>query len=70
MTASMISSGARLIFMTGWEAQGQDIMCRGPKRWRSVQLDDEGSNKSYKKPNPQYCPYGLTKFEKNRDQHL
>jgi hypothetical protein len=44
----------------------EDIMCRAPKRRRTLQLNDEGSNQSYKKPNPQRCPDGLTKSQKRR----
>jgi hypothetical protein len=68
--ASMIGSGARPMFMIGWEAQGQAIMCQAPKRRHTVQLDDEGSNKPYKKPNSQRCPYGLTMSQKRRVQQL
>jgi hypothetical protein len=35
-----------------------------------VELHDEGSNRSYTKPNPQWCPNGLTKSHKRRVQHL
>jgi hypothetical protein len=33
-------------------------------------LDDEESSRSYKKPNPQWCPDGLTKSQKRRVQRL
>jgi hypothetical protein len=46
----------------------EDIMCRAPERRRTLQLDDEGSSQSYKKPNPQWCPDGLTKSQKRRVQ--
>jgi hypothetical protein len=46
-----------------------DIMCRDPERWRTLQLDDEGSRQTHKKPNPQWCPDGLTKSQKRRVQH-
>jgi hypothetical protein len=48
----------------------EDIMCRAPKRRRTLQLDDEGSRQTRKKPNPQWCPDGLTKSRKRRVQHL
>jgi hypothetical protein len=32
----------------------EDIMFWAPEWWRTVQLDDEGSYWSYKKPNPQW----------------
>jgi hypothetical protein len=35
-----------------------------------IQLDDERSSQSYKKPNPQWCPDGLTKSQKTRVQRL
>jgi hypothetical protein len=31
----------------------EDIMCRAPKHRRTLQLDDEGSSQTRKKPNPQ-----------------
>jgi hypothetical protein len=46
------------------------IMFRAPKRRCTLQLDDEGSSQSYKKPNPQWCPDGLTKSQKRRVQSL
>jgi hypothetical protein len=48
----------------------EDIMCRTPERRHTVQLDDEGSNRSYKKLNPQWCPDGLTKSQKRRVRRL
>jgi hypothetical protein len=47
-----------------------DIMCRAPERRRTLQLDDEGSSQTHKKPNPQWCPDGLTKSQKRRFQRL
>jgi hypothetical protein len=38
----------------------EDIMCRAPELQHTIQLDDEGSSQTYKKPNPQWCPNGLT----------
>jgi hypothetical protein len=37
----------------------EDIMCRAPKRQYIVQLYNEGTSQSHKKPNPQWCPNGL-----------
>jgi hypothetical protein len=51
-------------------APDEDIMCRAPKRRHTIQLDDEGSSQSYKKPNPQWCPDGLTKYQERRVQRL
>jgi hypothetical protein len=48
----------------------EDIICRAPERRRTLQLDDEGSSQTHKKPNPQWCPDGLTKSQKRRVQHL
>jgi hypothetical protein len=47
-----------------------DIMCRDPEHRRTLQLDDEGSSQTRKKPNPQWCPDGLTKSQKRRVQRL
>jgi hypothetical protein len=35
-----------------------------------LQLDDEGSSQTRKKPNPQWCPDGLSKSQKRRVQRL
>jgi hypothetical protein len=35
-----------------------------------LQLDDEGSSQTRKKPNPQWCPDGLTKSQKRRVHRL
>jgi hypothetical protein len=35
-----------------------------------MQLDSEGLNQTCKKPNPQWCPDGLTKSQKRRVQRL
>jgi hypothetical protein len=48
----------------------EDIMCRAPERQRTLQLDDERSSQTRKKPNPQWCPDGLTKSQKRRVQRL
>jgi hypothetical protein len=48
----------------------EDIMCRARERRCTMQLDDEGSNQSYKKPNPQWCPDGLTKSHKKKSSVL
>jgi hypothetical protein len=47
-----------------------DIMCRAPECQRTLQLDDGGSSQTCKKPNPQWCPNGLTKSQKRRVQRL
>jgi hypothetical protein len=39
----------------------EDIMCRAPEHQRALQLNDEGSSQTHKKPNPQWCPDGLPK---------
>jgi hypothetical protein len=44
----------------------EDIMCRDPERQCTLQLDDEGSSQTHKKPNPQWCPDGSTKSQKRR----
>jgi hypothetical protein len=51
-------------------APDEDIMCRGPKHRRTLQLEDEGSSQTRKKPNLQWCPDGLTKSQKRRVQFL
>jgi hypothetical protein len=80
----MIGWGAGPAFMIGWEAESnnrlkemadslvpdEDIMCRALECRRTLQLDDERSSQSYKKPNPLWCPDGLTKSHKRRVQHL
>jgi hypothetical protein len=43
-----------------------DIICESIKRRRMLQLDDVGSSETHKKPNLQWCPDGLTKFQKRR----
>jgi hypothetical protein len=48
----------------------EDIACRDPERWLTLQLDDEGSKQTRKKPNPQWCPNGLTKSQKRRVKRL
>jgi hypothetical protein len=48
----------------------EDIMCRALERRRTLQLNDDGSSQIRKKPNPQWCLYGLTKSQKRRVQHL
>jgi hypothetical protein len=48
----------------------EDIMCRAPERRRTLQLDDEGSSQTRKKPNRQWCLDGLTKSQKRRVQRL
>jgi hypothetical protein len=47
-----------------------DITCRAPERRCTLQMDDEGSSQTRKKPNPQWCPNGSTKSQKRRVQHL
>jgi hypothetical protein len=48
----------------------EDIMCRAPECRCTLQVDDEGSSQTHKKPNPQWCPDGLTKSHKRRVQRL
>jgi hypothetical protein len=48
----------------------EDIMCRAPELRCTLQLDDEGSSQTHKKPNPQWCPDGLSKSQKRRFQCL
>jgi hypothetical protein len=48
----------------------EDIMYRAPERRCIMQLDNKESSRLYKKPNPQWCPYGLTKSRRRRVQHL
>jgi hypothetical protein len=47
-----------------------DFMCRAPERRLTLQLDDEGSSQTHKKPNPQWCPDGLTMSQKRRIKRL
>jgi hypothetical protein len=44
----------------------EDIVCRAPERQRTLQLDDERSSQTRKKPNPPSCPDGLTMSKKRR----
>jgi hypothetical protein len=48
----------------------EDIVWWAPEQRRTLQLDDEGSSQTRKKPNPQWCPHGLTKSQKRRVQCL
>jgi hypothetical protein len=48
----------------------EDIMRRALEHRCTLQLDDEGSSQTRRKPNPQWCPYGLTKSQKRRVQRL
>jgi hypothetical protein len=48
----------------------EDVMCWAPERRRMLQLNDEGSSQTRKKPNPQWCSDGLTKSQKRRVQCL
>jgi hypothetical protein len=48
----------------------EDIMCRASERRHTLQLDDEGSSQTHKKPNPQWFLDGLTKSQKRRVQRL
>jgi hypothetical protein len=63
-------SNNRLEEMADSLVPDEDIMCRAPKRRRTLKLEDEGSSQKLKKPNPQWCPDGLTKSQKRRVQHL
>jgi hypothetical protein len=51
----------RLEEMAGSLIPDEDIMCRALERRRTLQLDDEGSSQTRKKPNMQWCPNGFTK---------
>jgi hypothetical protein len=46
-------SNDRLEEMADSLVPDEDIMCRAPKHRRTLQLDDEGSSQTRKKPNPQ-----------------
>jgi hypothetical protein len=48
----------------------EDIIYRALERRRTLQLDEEGSSQTCKKPNPKWCPDGLTKSQKRRVQCL
>jgi hypothetical protein len=63
-------SNDRLEEMADSLVPDEDIMCRAPERRCTLQLDDEGSSQTHKKPNPQWCPDGLTKSQKRRVQRL
>jgi hypothetical protein len=64
------SSTNRLEEMANSLVPDEDIMCRAPERRHTLELDDEGSSQTRKKPNPQWCPDGLTKSQKRRVQRL
>jgi hypothetical protein len=81
--ASMISWGPRPVFcrlggrvnkesikIVDSLVPNEDIMCRAPERRRTLQLNDEGSNQTRKKTNPQWFLDGLTKSQKRRVQRL
>jgi hypothetical protein len=63
-------SNDRLEEMANSLVPDEDIMYQALKRQRTLQLDDEGSSQTRKKPNPQWCPDGLTKSQKRRVQRL
>jgi hypothetical protein len=63
-------SNDRLEEMADSLVPDEDIMCQAPERRCTLQLDDEGSSQTHKKPNPQWCPDGLTKSQKRRVQRL
>jgi hypothetical protein len=63
-------SNDRLEGMANSLVPDEDIMCRAPECRRTLQLDDEGSSQTRKKPNPQWCPDGLTKSQKRKVQRL
>jgi hypothetical protein len=63
-------SNDRLERMADSLVPDEDIMCRASERRCTLQLDDEESSRSYKKPNPQWYPDGLTKSQKRRVQRL
>jgi hypothetical protein len=48
----------------------EDIMCRALEHRRTLQLDDERSSQTRKKPSPQWCPDGLTKSRMRKVQCL
>jgi hypothetical protein len=56
--------------MADYLVPDEDILCQAPERRRTIQLDDEGSSQTRKKPNPQWCPDGLTKSQKRRVRRL
>jgi hypothetical protein len=57
-------SNDRLEEMVDSLVPDEDIMCQAPEHLRTLQLDDEGSSQTRRKPNPQWCPDGLTKSRK------
>jgi hypothetical protein len=63
-------SNNRLEEMADSLVPDEDIVCRAPECRRTLQLDDEGSSQTHTKPNPQWCPDGLTKSQKRRVQCL
>jgi hypothetical protein len=63
-------SNNRLEEMVNSLVPDEDIMSQAHERQRTLQLDDEGSSQTRKKPNLQWCPDGLTKSQKRRVQHL
>jgi hypothetical protein len=63
-------SNNRLEEMADSLVPDEDIMCQALERRHTLQLDDEGSIQTCKKPNPQWCPDGLTKSQKRRVQCL
>jgi hypothetical protein len=63
-------SNDRLEEMVDSLVPDEGIMCGAPERRCTLQLDDEGSSQTHKKPNPQWCPNGLTKSQNTRVQRL
>jgi hypothetical protein len=59
-------SNNRLEEMADSLVPDENIICRAPKCRCTLQLDNEGSSQTRKKPNPQWCPNGLTKPQKRR----
>jgi hypothetical protein len=49
-------SNDRLEEMADSLVPDEDIMCRAPEHRRTLQLDDEGSSQTRKKPHAQWCP--------------
>jgi hypothetical protein len=64
------SSNNELEEMADSLVPNEDIMCQACERRRTLQLDNEKSSQSCKKPNPQWYHDGLTESQKRRVQRL
>jgi hypothetical protein len=64
------SSNNELEEMADSLVPNEDIMCQACERRRTLQLDNEKSSQSCKKPNPQWYQDGLTESQKRRVQRL